>query len=114
MTIEKLTPEQYPILKDVADGYVPDAANSVAIVAKDGADYVGRILLVALAHVEGTWIREDKRHGSFGLRMWNRMEKEAKEIGLTQLFAYCEPKHDSYMERLGYIRVPVSVWRKEL
>lgn len=114
-TIERLTAEQYDVLKGIEEGYRPDPESSVALIAKSGDEIVGRMLLIAPAHIEGTWVKEGFRNGTVGIRMMRRMETEAVNINISRLFAYAEDiKVEEYLARLGFKRLPVTVWVKDL
>ena len=81
----------------------------------DGSEVVGRMLLIAPMHIEGTWVKEGHRNGLTGMRLMSRMEKCAKDNGLTKIFAYAaDPDIENYLQRLEYVRVPVTVWGKDL
>ena len=116
--IRTLKAEEYQRLKDVADGYTPDPKSSIAIVdEEENGQIVGRMLLVCLTHVEGTWVREDKRNSRRALRMMQKTIEEAKNNGLTQLLAYTDEtdqKVSKYMRFLGFQRLPISVWNKAI
>ena len=113
--IHKLEDSEYGILKTIEEGYCPDPASSIALVATADCGIVGRMLLISPAHIEGTWVKEEFRKGTTGIRLMKRMEKEAKEIGLTKLFSYAEsPEIENYLGRLGYKQAKVSVWTKEI
>lgn len=110
MTIRRLKSEEYPLLKNVADGFVPDPENSIAIVAEDDGEIVGRMLLVALPHIEGTWIDPRRRKGSLLAKMFRQMESEAP---VPRLFAFTPTGTISgYIERLGYSKLDVEVHEK--
>ncbi len=115
VTIHKLEADEYGLLATIEEGYVPDPLNSIAIVACDGEKVVGRMLLVAPWHIEGTWIHKDARGGSTLFRMIRKMEETARERGFSKLFAYADKADvESYLQRLGYKPSPLTVWYKEL
>jgi N-acetylglutamate synthase-like GNAT family acetyltransferase len=113
--IRKLADAEYDLLLKIEEGYRPDPASSIAVVAESDGEIVGRMLLVAPAHIEGTWIKEKFRHGTTGIRMIRFMEAEAKKLGLPKIFSYADScKTEDYLERLGYTRCRLTVWEKEL
>ena len=90
-------------------------ADSMVIGAFRGHSIVGRTVLLNMLHLEGTWIEPSARNGMVGARLIRTAEKEAKAIGCRTLMAYtAESKHGEYMARLGYKKIPVEVWGKEL
>src|SRR5947207_15080283 len=102
-TIHKLEASEYDILKDIEEGYTPDPAGSIALVAEDECSIVGRMLLISPAHIEGTWVHEDYRKGMTGYRLMRRMEEEARAINLKKILCYAESHAvENYLERLGY------------
>jgi len=115
ITIERLPEEEFYLLKDIEEGFTPDPQQSIAVVAKQDGRIIGRMLLVGMAHIEGTWIADDFRNGTIAVRMIREMEKQATETGLKTIFAYSDrPEIDEYMERLGYASTNMKVFRKDL
>jgi N-acetylglutamate synthase-like GNAT family acetyltransferase len=114
-TIHKLEADEFAILSTVEEGHVPDPLKSVAIIATDDAQVVGRMLLLSLAHIEGTWVKPDHRGTSILVRMMRKMEETAKSLGLTKMFSYAPNKEvEDYLKRLGYTKTELTVWSKEL
>jgi GNAT superfamily N-acetyltransferase len=106
MELRTLEASEYPVLCQVDDGFTPDPNHSIAIIAKDGEEIVGRIFLLSPVHLEGPWIREDRRGMTLAARLVAKAEQEAKACGVTKLFAYA-----ANAEMVGYL---VTVWAKEL
>lgn len=103
------------LLKHVADGWSPPPDQSVAIVAAKDDRIVGRILLVAPAHVEGIWIDDRERGGRVMKALVDKIENEAKKQGISTVFAYAvDSQMEDYISRLGYEKQPWTVWRKNL
>jgi len=116
MQIEVVTGTE---MRDIAqpDGIEwPD--DSLHVISRDtDGQLIARMSLVAVPHVEGTWIDESLRGSTAGARLLARMEQEVKDLGRTHLFAFV--KHDdediaSYLERCGYKKYPLWVYAKEL
>jgi len=115
MKIERLPEDQYDSLLEIEEGYCPDPNSSIVVVAKDDGEIVGRMFLLSLAHIEGTWINKQHRNGTIAFRMIKLMEQEAKKIGINTLFAYSKSDDVSgYMERLGYKKTDMVVFEKEI
>lgn len=118
MTVEicRLAPGEWMQLNKIGDGYTPDPARSVAIVAVgDSGDIIGRIFLVAPVHLEGLFIDQTFRNKTLLYQLVNRAEEEAKELGLKRLLAFgATPEMSDYIERLGYTYTPMTVWFKDL
>jgi len=113
--IEKLTPEAYGLLKTVHEGFCPDPRTSIALVAKDGEEIVGRVFLVAPVHAEGPWVRDDRRGGMIGKWLMDWAEQEAKMAGCKHLFAYGDNEElEGYLVRLGYEKQNLTVYKKAL
>lgn len=113
--IHRLRPEEYPQLRLVHEGFCPDPSISVALVAKRDEEIVGRVFLMAPAHVEGPWVREDLRGGIIGHRLMDSAELEAKSRGISKLFAYAaDETMADYLSRLGYRKEPYTVWTKAI
>ena len=116
MKVRALDPAEYPRLKDIPDGFLPDPENSRVIVAEDeNGNIVGRMMLIAVAHLEGPWIAPSRRSGSLLYRMEKQMIAEAREAGLKALLAFTqEDTNTSYLERLGWTRTNFTVLSKEI
>lgn len=113
--IRKLADNEFEVLRTVEEGYCPDPRYSIAVVAEAEGKIVGRMLLISPAHIEGTWVAENFRKGTTGIRMMNFMESEARKISLTKIIAYAEcGEVADYLSRLGYSQRNVTVWEKEL
>jgi predicted N-acetyltransferase YhbS len=114
VNIRKLKFEEYDMLKDVFEGFVPPK-NSIAMIAEDEGRIVGRVFLVEPVHVEGPWVAESHRGGTVGARLMQSAEKQLKEIGLSKVMAFgSDEVLENYLQRLGYKRLDLSVWEKEL
>jgi predicted N-acetyltransferase YhbS len=115
MKIYKMLADEYPELKLIADGFVPDPRTSVAVVAIEAGHYVGRVFLMSPVHIEGPWVREDKRNIGLGTKLMERAELEAKKLGISSLFAYGADDYlESQLRRLGYVKQRLTVWKKEI
>ena len=115
ITVERLPEEEYEALVSVEEGYVPDPKASIVVVAKFDGQIIGRVMLIGVKHVEGAWINEQYRGGTVLERMTQEIEKHAREAGIKTVFVYSQTSEmDGYIERLGYERSPLRVFRKEL
>lgn len=113
--LRKLEPDQFDVLKRIHEGFCPDSKTSIAVVAERDGEPVGRVFLLAPAHIEGPWVREDLRGSILGARLMKRAEEEALGIGITKLFAYSiSDQLSDYLKRLGYKDERMTVWSKEL
>lgn len=113
--IRALHSDEYGLLESIHDGFKPDPKSSVAIIAEDGEETVGRIFLLAPVHVEGPWIKESHRGRLLAGQLIKRAECEAKKQGVSKVFAYAATDEIAdYMKRLGYKKWNVTVWTKEL
>lgn len=115
MVIRALAPEEYGCLTQVEEGVVPDPENSRVVVAIDNDKVVGRAMIVAMPHLEGTWVAPDARGGTVGYRLERAVCEEAREAGLKKLMAFStDPKHTQYLQRLGWRAETYTVLSKEL
>jgi N-acetylglutamate synthase-like GNAT family acetyltransferase len=111
--IERLAPEDYDELKSVEEGYRPDPKHSIVVVARENGLIVGRTMLIRPFHVEGTWVAEHKRKGLIGIRLLQRLEKEARNQGVGTIYAYAmESKIEEYLMRMGYKQSRLTIWEK--
>ena len=115
ITVERLPAEEYDELLELEEGFKPDPEKSITVVAKNDGVIIGRMMLLNLAHVEAAWVNEDYRSGSLLQRMTKMIEEEARKLGIATVFVYSETHEmDDYIQRLGYERSPLRVFRKEL
>jgi hypothetical protein len=117
VTIRELKAEEFPMLKVVADGFVPDPRISVAVIAENGEGaIVGRILALQPVHLEGTWVDEKHRRTPLAHRMFRFMETQLKQkYRLTHVMAFsAEPVITEYLRRLGYTDHHLTVLSREL
>ena len=115
-TLRVLDPSERHLAKD--PGNVPWPEDCLIVAAFDDQDVlVGRMALIAIAHIEGTWVAPEYRGTTLTLRMIQRMESEIRKLGRTHVFAYI-PKEDTklleYAEKIGYQEFPCKVYVKEL
>ena len=99
----------------------PDGVNwpedSLFVCAFRDGQMVGRVGLIALPHIEGTWVAPEMRGTTLAARMFRRMEQEVKGLGRTHLLILLpedDKTLDGYVARVGYERLGVSMWAKEL
>lgn len=91
--------------------------DSLVQYAKENDEIVGRIGLIELPHLEGTFVAEHKRGSSLAFRLLKGMEDKVASLGRTHLFAFVEdskPEQIDMLERTGYVRFPVTVLAKRL
>lgn len=94
----------------------PDDSLHVVTFGDDGK-MLARVGLIAIPHVEGTWVDPSLRGTTTAARMIKRMEDEVRNLGRTHLFAFAmdsQPEVSQYLERFGYRQFPASIWVKEL
>ena len=116
IVVRPLTPEEYPRLSVIEEGVVPDPSNSIVVIAEDSAGVIcGRMLLVVMPHLEGTWVAPTSRSGRIGFKMERVITDEARAIGLKKIMAFTtNEQHTQYLERLGWSRENLTVLSKEL
>lgn len=115
ITVKRLDHSNWGLLTQAPDGMVLNPAMTTAVVALNEQDeLVGRMYLCLMPHLEGTFVRDDYKGSSVGFRLEREMENVCREIGVAKVLAYCEPEHDTYMERLGFKKSTFSVWTKDL
>lgn len=111
-----LRPEQFDeVLPQIHDGFVPDPRTSIAIVGFDDGRPVARVFLMSPAHIEGPYIEESLRNGIEGLRLMDAVEWEAQRAGIKKLLAYAvDETIEGYLTRLGFTKMQMTVWSKEI
>lgn len=115
IVIEKLPAEGFGILAHIDDGFTPDPRYSIALIAKGGDEVIGRVFLVAPVHVEGPWVSPLWRGSPVGKRLLDEVERQAKELKVSKVIAYARDEQiENYLSRLGYKRMPLTVWEKEI
>ena len=115
ISIRRLKPVEYEKLLSVGDGYTPDPNRSVTVVAENGHHIIGRIFLVAPAHVEAVYIEPPWRNGPTFKSLVDAIEIEARAEGISRVLAYAKDNEMAdYISRLGYEKLPVTVYKKDL
>jgi N-acetylglutamate synthase-like GNAT family acetyltransferase len=114
--IKRLEKKEWGILNSVDDGFSPHPENSIAIVAfNEHGDIIGRIFLVAPAHLEGIFVDHPWRNRMVMGQLVERAEKEAMDAGITKVFAYAvNEQMEDYITRLGYKKSDLVVYFKDL
>lgn len=115
LLIRRLPAEEYPRLKTVHEGFCPPADISMVFVAEEDGEIVGRSMLLSPFHVEGPWVDESKRGTTLAFRLVRETETAAKSMGHSKILAYAvNAQIENYLSRMGYARVPMTVWEKTL
>lgn len=116
MEVRVLEANEYDKLKDTPVGEVFTPDNSIVIVVEDAnGKVVGRMALLNLIHLEGTWIEEGKRNGLILHKLEEALLAKAKECGLKYIHTYAPTlMHEDLLQRAGWERLPFSVWAKEV
>lgn len=114
--IKRLEANEYEALRTIDDGYCPEPSKSIALIASNEHMPIGRLFVVAPAHVEGIYIAHAWRGGSVFKDLMDAAEIEARSEGITKLLAYAiKPEIGHYIERrCGYQQLPWTVWQKDL
>lgn len=105
------------IAKPIDSVSTPWPDDSIILYAIENNEIIGRTAIIQLPHIEGTWIREDKRNGTVGIRLISKIENVLEEANRTSVFSFIhnsQPELASYMERLGYELLPLKVYTKPL
>lgn len=114
MEVRELNVEEIPGALAVDGAVFPDGAIVIGAFNGDGK-IVGRTALMAIAHIEGTWVAEELRGGFVAARLVRKAEQTLAENGFTSALAFTpdeNPKVGEYLNRVGYTRLPLSVWQK--
>ena len=90
---------------------------TLVLYAVEQGEIVGRQAYLLLPHLEGSWVREDKRSSTIGYRLVKKMEEAVKESGYPVVFAYAldaSPEVGEYLERMEYEKLPLSIYMKNV
>lgn len=91
-----------------------DAAVCLAV---EGERLVGHTSALPSQLIEGTVISDDKVGTSLAFRLVKHMEELLKSGGNSVVFAFApdsDPKVGDYLSRVGYVRLPVTLYLKKL
>ena len=101
-----------------AEQRVPWPIDSIIMYAMEDGKIVGRMGVMSIKFIEGTWVDESKRSTSLAFRMMKQMEAVLREsLGSTHAMALVydeQPEVGDYLARVGFERFPVIVYSKEL
>ncbi len=112
VTIERVSAADWEKLR----GDRPPFDRSIGVAAfTDEREAVGWVYLVAPVHLEGIYIEPTHRKGLLLAKLLGAAEAAAKAEGLTKLLAYAtDDLMADYTARLGYQKLPWTVWSKTL
>jgi hypothetical protein len=116
IVVERLNPSEWDLLKSVDDGFTPNVDHSIAVVARNESQIIGRLFAVAPIHVEGVFVEPRYRGGTLFKDMMSAMELELKAEKVNKVFAYSvRPEIGHYIEqRCGYSPLAWKIYSKEL
>lgn len=110
-----LPPELNYLASIEEDPISPLPPEFTIIAAFDSKGLAARTTMISVPHMEGTWIREDLRKGRVGVTLVREVEKCIAASDKSNLIAFtpdADRRVEGYMSRLGYKKLPVSVWVK--
>ena len=102
----KIDPEKLPW---PIDSFVSYAIEQNEIIARLGA--------MPIMHLEGLWIREDRRNSLILPRLVAKVENKLISEGRSIAMAFAvdgRPEMADYLERLNYLEMPLKVYSKAL
>jgi hypothetical protein len=113
--IRRLHPSEFDLLKTFSDGFMPPPDSSVAVVVENAGRIIGRIFLVSPVHVEAPFVERPWRNGPVFKRLVDAIEIEARAEGVKSLLAFAaDEQMAGYIERLGYTKMPLTVYGKDI
>lgn len=92
-------------------------ADTVVLCAVEGDQVVARSAILNLPVVEGSWVSPEKRGTSLAFRMLREVETIYRATDKTHSMAMAaddQPEVGEYLERVGYERMPVTMYTKKL
>lgn len=115
VNLRELKPEEYSRQPEPVVNW-PEGSYVVGAFTEEDK-LVGRIAVVELPHIEGTWVDPEYRNGLLPAKMVRAVENGMKAIGRSHVFAFAPndiPEIADYLQRFGYEAFPVTVWVKKL
>lgn len=92
-------------------------SDTVALFATEGAEIMARSAIIQLPVIEGSMVHPDLRGTSLAYRMLREIETILKAMGKTHAIAMAandQPEVSGYLERVGYEKMPVTMYSKKL
>ena len=115
MELKVLGPQDYNMLKGTPGEELLTQDNSVVIIAEEDGKVIGHLALINLIHMEGAWVDPSRRSEAVIQRLEEAVLAKAKESGLKYVHVYAPTvEHETFFQRRGWERLPLSVWAKEL
>jgi RimJ/RimL family protein N-acetyltransferase len=115
--IRTLEPHEFHLLDQVPSGMLSgtDPDRCFAVGALEGDKLIGCALLVVLPHIEGIWVDPEHRNGLTAAGLEKSLVRWSHEVlGIEKIFAYAfTDQIAGYLERIGYKRIPVTLYEKE-
>lgn len=90
--------------------------DSIVAYCFDGEKIIGRMGIMSIKLIEGTWVAPDAAPTT-AFRMMKQMEAVLQHLGNTHAMALVydeQPKVAEYLTRVGFERFPVTVFSKML
>ena len=116
MEVRVLKPEEFGLMDQIPE---PDRIelnpdNMIVVGAFIDNRLIGRLVAIALPHIEGAWISSDYRSGLVLARMDDLLVRHLKLLGAKSVAAFAvNPKMENYCRRLGYLEF-ATAWKKEV
>lgn len=115
LSIRRLDPSEFELLKQFPDGFAPNPNHSLVVVLSADEKMVGRSSIVGVPHIEGTYLEPAYRKGALLKKLIAAIEVEAQKEGISQLLSFApNVEVESYLARLGYSKMAITVWEKRL
>lgn len=96
---------------------IPWPLDSLVMYVYEDGRLVGRMGLMSIKIMEGTWAVEDKRGSRLLFQMLRQFEEMVKTLGTTSLVtqaADSQPEIEGYLKRLDFERLPTTLMIKDL
>lgn len=105
------------IARNIDPQSLPWPDDSKVIYAFENDQIVGRLAIMFLPHIEGAWIREDKRNGILLTRLFEQVEQILKQDSRTTALSFIKEDEINIIDlavKQKYKQLPYKVFLKDL
>lgn len=103
--------------REIDPEHFPWPFDTLVLFAFEDEKVVGRSAILNMPLIEGTWVADAYRGSTLMPRLVKEVEKLLFDLKKTHSMAWQnteQPEVADYLTRMGYTKLPIAVWTKEL
>jgi len=95
----------------------PNDATVIYAIDTNSNEIIGRLALMNVLHIEGAWIKEDRRNSIVLPRLFEEIESILKQDERTSALSFVNENDKKLIEQMpkrNYVKLPYNVFLKNL